>query len=545
MSSHPTPDSNANAPLKDPVEPSMSSAQTIAAPARRRVSLTRLAVVLGVAAITSWFTVSAFASVIAPPPAPGPATFAAYVDATNTPTYSFGTPEGPAQADVVLSFIVADPQSACEPSWGGYYTLDEAAEHVQLDRRIEQLRTTGGDVRVSFGGQAGTELSSACSSVNDLVDAYAAVIERYDLTTIDLDVEGGALSDPVGGARRAQAVATVQQQLQEQGRDVAVWITLPVAPTGLTAEGVIAVDQMLEAGVDLAGVNGMTMNFGTGVDSKEPYSNVVLEAAKALHTQVRDAYARADLKLGEVPAWAKVGITVMIGQNDVPGEVFTLDDAVVVNQFAREYGVGLVSMWSLNRDATCVSPLPTVLSVVQNTCSGIDQKGQTFAELLALDLGAPPVREATPASESETPSAEASQVPVIADEGLVDDPATSPFPIWEPLGTYPGGTKIVWHRNVYEARFWTTGIAPDTPYANPYDSPWVLVGPVLPGDTPAPLPTLPEGTYPQWEADTAYQAGTRVQLGLVPYQAKWWTQGQEPGTAVQGGSPWMLVLPGN
>lgn len=530
---------------KDGLEDRMTTVPAIAPSGRRRISWLRLAVVLGVGAITSWFTVNAFTGVIAPPPAPGPATFAAYVDATNTPTFPFGTPEGPAQSNVILAFVVADSQSACQPSWGGYYTLDEAAEQIQLDRRIEQLRSTGGDVRVSFGGQAGTELSTACSDVDELADAYAAVIDRYDLTTIDLDVEGASLSDSAGGARRAQAIAAVQQSMKDQGRDVSVWLTLPVAPTGLTKEGVVAVDQMLEAGVDLAGVNGMTMNFGTGVDAKEPYSNVVLEAASALHTQVRDAYARADLKLGDVPAWAKVGITVMIGQNDLAGEVFTLEDAVVVNQFAKDNGVGLVSMWSLNRDATCVSPLPTVLSVVQNSCSGIDQQGQSFAELLALDLGAAPESDATPASASPTPSAVATAEPDVSAADLTDDPANSPFPIWEPLGTYPGGTKIVWHRNVYEARYWTTGIAPDTPYANPYDSPWVLVGPVLPGDTPAPLPTLPEGTYPQWDADTAYQAGTRVQLGLVPYQAKWWTQGQEPGTAVQGGSPWMLVLPGN
>ena len=78
---------------------------------------------------------------------------------------------------------------------------------------------------------------------------------------------------------------------------------------------------------------------------------------------------------------------------------------------------------------------------------------------------------------------------------------------------------------------------------NASDSPWTLLGPVLPGDTPSPLPTLPADSYPQWDATQAYVAGTRVQLGLVPYEAKWWTQGQEPGTSVAGGSPWVLVIP--
>ena len=126
---------------------------------------------------------------------------------------------------------------------------------------------------------------------------------------------------------------------------------------------------------------------------------------------------------------------------------------------------------------------------------------------------------------------------------IVDDPATSPFPIWEPLGTYPAGSKVVWKKQVYQAKYWTSGVDPTTPVASEYDMPWTLLGPVLPGDTPAPLPTLPSNTYVQWDPDTAYVEGTRVQVGDVPYEAKWWTQGQEPGRAISGGSPWLLVYP--
>ena len=102
----------------------------------------------------------------------------------------------------------------------------------------------------------------------------------------------------------------------------------------------------------------------------------------------------------------------------------------------------------------------------------------------------------------------------------------------------------MWHHQVFNARYWTTGVAPDLQVANAKDSPWTLVGPVLPGDTPAPMPTLPAGTYPQWNATRAYVTGSRVQVGLVPYEAKWWSQGQKPGMAFAGGSPWLLVVPG-
>jgi chitinase len=196
-------------------------------------------------------------------------------------------------------------------------------------------------------------------------------------------------------------------------------------------------------------------------------------------------------------------------------------------------------MWSLNRDSTCGPPLPSVLPVVQTSCSGIDQGTQRFANVLATSLVSPSVSVLPSPSGQGKPSPTAAPAPE-----TTDDPAASPFPIWDSLGRYPAGTKIVWHQQVFKARYWTTGFTPDTAVANAKDSPWTLVGPVLPGDTPAPMPTLPAGTYPQWNPTQAYVTGSRVQLGLVPYEAKWWSQKQEPGLSLAGGSPWLLVLPG-
>lgn len=519
----------------------MTTATTVPRPARTRVSLLRVGIVLVCVVAVAWTGFRSFAAALSRPATPGPSTFAAYVDVTATPTFSFGTPAGPAQSNVILSFIVADPTSGCTPLWGGAYTLDTAASDLELDRRISQLRSTGGVVRVSFGGQRGSELATACTDPVALRNAYQSVVDRYALTSIDLDIEGASLADAAAGARRADAVKSVQDHVRAAGRHLAVWLTLPVSPSGLTADGVAAVDQMLASGVDVAGVNGMTMDFGTAITPSTPMSEAVLQASTALHAQVKTAYARAGANLDDAHTWAKVGITPMIGQNDVEGEVFTLDDAATVNTFARSHGVGQVSMWSLNRDATCGSPLPKVLTVVQTTCSGVDQGSHSFADVLATDL---PYASTVTVSPLASAVPTASSTPATSAADQTDDPAHSPFPIWDPLGAYPGGTKTVWHHNVYQARYWTSGFAPDTPVATATDSPWTLVGPVLPGDTPAPLPTLPAGSYPQWNATEAYVAGTRVQVGLVPYEAKWWTQGQLPGKTVPGGSPWVLVLPG-
>jgi chitinase len=467
---------------------------------------------------------------------PGPTTFAGYVDVTLIPAYPFETPEGPAQQNVVLAFVVAGRDAPCEPTWGTYYTLSQATDQLQLDRRISQLRLTGGQPRVSFGGAANQELSVSCTDQRALVDAYAKVVDQYELTSIDLDVEGPNLEDQAANTRRAQAIKTVQDTAVADGRVLDVWLTLPVNTSGLTTSGIAAVSGMLSAGVNLSGVNGMAMNFGGSRPQGESMSQAVIDASTALQAQVRTAFGAAGTSLDAALAWSRVGITPMIGQNDVPGEVFTMADAKAVNEFARTQGAGMVSMWDLNRDATCTHPLPAILTVVQNTCSGVDQEGQSFANVLGADT-----EDTIFASGSATPSAKPSAS--ATSPTIVDDPAHSPFPIWDPLGTYPADTKVVWKKQVYQAKWWTSGFAPDTPVTSAYDTPWTLLGPVLPGDTPAPLPTVAANTYPQWDAATGYVAGSRVQLGLVPYQAKWWTQGQRPSDAVSGGSPWMLVNP--
>ncbi len=522
----------------------MSTPTTASGAPRMRVSPLRVAVLLVCTLAVGWFGSRAVSSAVTPPKTPGPSVFSAYVDVTVTPAYAFETPRGPAQSDVTLAFVVSGADGGCTPMWGGAYGLDRASSDLDLDRRIAQLRLVGGQARVSFGGQAGTELASTCTDPGDLAQAYWSVVDRYELTSIDLDLEGTSQGDASAAARRATAVREVQQRASAAGRPLAVWLTLPVAPTGLTTEGVSVVDGMLAAGVDVAGVNGMTMDFNAGAPTPS-MSAVVINAATALQGQVRAAFSRAGHPLDDTRAWSRVGITPMIGQNDVQAERFTIADAEAVNAFARSRGVGLLSMWSLNRDAACAPPLPAVLPVVQTSCSGVEQGSSRFADVLAAHLAAPAPASAPSASPSAKPTRPAGQSTPATGGTQVDDPAHSPFPVWDPLGRYPGGTKIVWHHQVYVARYWTSGVAPDQAVANAADSPWTLVGPVLPGDTPAPLPTVPAGTYPEWNATSTYTEGTRVQLGLVPYEAKWWSQGQKPGENLVGGTPWLLVTPGS
>src|SRR5690606_28641065 len=154
------------------------------------------------------------------------------------------------------------------------------------------------------------------------------------------------------------AIKKVQVAAEADGRDLDVWVTLPVTASGLTGSGQEVVRQMLAAGVDLRGVNGMTMNFGLTTTVDSPQGPVIVQAAQSLQAQLVSLWEQAGRSLSVHDAWAKVGLTMMAGQNDIPTEQLTLADAELVNQFARDHGVGLLSMWSLNRDSTCAAPLP-------------------------------------------------------------------------------------------------------------------------------------------------------------------------------------------
>src|SRR5690606_29981096 len=102
-------------------------------------------------------------------------------------------------------------------------------------------------------------------------------------------------------------------------------------------------------------------------------------------------------------------------------------------------------------------------------------------------------------------------------EPVEDDPATSPYPIWEERRAYPADAKVVWHGNGYTARWWTRGEQPDLPVSDG-NSPWRLIGPVLPGDKPIEQPTLPADFYPAWVPESVYRLGDRVMHEGQPYE---------------------------
>lgn len=503
---------------------------TAVARSTRRLSIPRLLIAI---VVTAGLVVGSFFAVRwAQAEAEGTASpwFAGYTDVTATPTFAFETPASAAAKNVVLSFIVAAPGAGCTPSWGGAYSISAANKQLDLDRRIARLQQQGGEIAISFGGLKNDELATTCTSVTQLAAAYTSVISHYDVTTLDFDIEGANLSDAAANERRGQALALVQKQQDAAGHPVAIWLTLPVAPTGLDATGQAAVRATLDAKVELAGVNAMTMDYGSGLTAGTSLIQASEGALTALHRQLDALYLERKLSLSDKTLWGKIGATPMIGQNDTKGEIFSLAAAKQLNSFALQHAIGRVSMWSLNRDVTCGSNYVDV-QIVSDSCSGVSQGKAKFAAALGASLNGKPHFSAGAITTDEP----------VDPSSVEDDPSTSPYPIWSDSSAYLQGTKIVWHHNVYEAKWWTRGDTPDDPVLNEWETPWTLVGPVLPGETPIPQPTLPAGTYPDWSGATAFERGQRVLFEGVPYEAKWWTQGDSPqaSTSDPDGSPWV------
>jgi hypothetical protein len=301
---------------------------------------------------------------------------APYADATLWPTIDLpALARASGVKQYTLAFIV-NGQGGCNATWGTYYNL---ADNWLADQ-VAALRAMGGDVIVSFGGAANQELALTCTTVDALAAQYQAVIDHYGLTSIDFDVEGAATGDATSVARRSMAVAKVQRQARAAGKNLQVSLTLPVLPSGLTTDGLNVVRSARDNGVDLSVVNVMAMDYGLGGNPAGQMGTYATQAATSTRDQVKSLYP----SLADAQLWAMVGVTPMIGQNDLQGEVFTTADARQLTDFAVTHHLGRLSFWSANRDSQCAGGAKTS---VDNFCSSVLQGPNEFSSTFGRFTG--------------------------------------------------------------------------------------------------------------------------------------------------------------
>ena len=291
--------------------------------------------------------------------------FAPYVDTLLYPAFPLAQTAASTGVKYFTLAFITNGANRCQASWGGVIALSE--NYMLAD--INNLRAAGGNVIMSFGGANGTELAQSCQTVDALAVQYRAVIEKYNSTSLDFDIEGGAILDAAANDRRAKAIAVLQSEAAAENRILNVSFTLPVLPTGLEQSGVSLLRNAVANNVNVSIVNIMAMDYGAVADPNRMGQNAV-DAANATFAQIQPVFSnRAPSDVRRM-----IGITPMIGLNDVSPEVFTLSDAQVLLTYANANNAGRIAMWSATRDKPCAGA-PQVAA----DCSGVAQTPFAFA----------------------------------------------------------------------------------------------------------------------------------------------------------------------
>ena len=233
--------------------------------------------------------------------------------------------------------------------WGGYSSISEngadAYQYAGIISVMDEIRANGGDFAISFGGQYGKAPWVVTQNEEKLKDMYVDVINKYDCKRIDLDIEESNQGEAENRAN-ARAVAAAQMET-----GVSVTLTIPIMPSGWETKQIKLIKAYLDAGVDIAIINSMTMCYGAGLYENEDYGDASIRAIENSINQLQAIYSNYGINLTTSQAYSKTGATVCIGYESSYFPTFTTAMAKKVADHAKANNYGMLSYWSINRDA--------------------------------------------------------------------------------------------------------------------------------------------------------------------------------------------------
>ncbi len=254
-----------------------------------------------------------------------------------------------------LGFIQPDSVKPLESDgtirwgWGGYYSLSkngtDKSQYEGIVTAMKNLRSKGGDYTISIGGQLGDAPWVVTQNQNSLENFYEDVISTYNLKRMDLDIEESN-QDADQNFINAKAIKAVQDKT-----NIEITLTIPIMPSGWAEKQLNIIKAYYEAGVDIQVINSMTMCYGTGVYENENYGTASVRAMDNALNQFKDLYSNYGYLLSDDQAYLKLGATFSIGYESSLYPIFTTDMASTVVNDAVKHNYGMVSMWSMNRDA--------------------------------------------------------------------------------------------------------------------------------------------------------------------------------------------------
>jgi Glycosyl hydrolases family 18 len=310
--------------------------------------------------------------------------------------------------------------------------------------QVSALQAEGGDVSVSFGGYTvdtdGTDLGAQCSSAAAMAAQVESVVTTFNVSHLDFDIESSQQDNNADLALTAQALAQVRSWASGSGRPLTISYTIPVLPTGLTAAGQNILTTALASRFTPNIVNIMTMDYGSSGTEMGTAADQALDATAG---QLEGIYG-----ISAGAAYAMLGNTPMIGQNDSAGETLTLADAATVESYAAGKGIAWLSFWAEGRDnGGC--PGNTSAS---STCSGLSQANgaftQAFQPFTTGGGGGSPTPPPTP-TPTPTPT--------------TSSPSGACAAAWASNAAYVSGNEASYNGDNWTANQWNYDEAPGGP----------------------------------------------------------------------------------
>jgi len=229
-----------------------------------------------------------------------------------------------------LAFLALSSTGSKEVVWG-----NSAFPIASVQPVVNLIRSNGAEAIFAFGGASGIDPSTTYS-FNELADLYVSLATTYGIRTIDLDFETVSYYN-------YKVAFPAALKAQGQIPDLKFSLTLPVLPEGLTSEGTDMVSYARSIGLDLYVVI-MAMDYG------ESYTGDMGGYATQAITSTKKQLQRIYPEKSASQLYSLIGVTPMIGQNDVSTEYFTLNDINAVTDFAKANQIYQVCAWSLDRD---------------------------------------------------------------------------------------------------------------------------------------------------------------------------------------------------
>ena len=301
---------------------------------------------------------------------------------------------------------------------------------------VGSLSAAGVNYTISTGGQAGV---FRCTS-NDGMDKFLANYNSPQLAGIDYDMEGGQNAGDIANIIKTAAHAKAKNPKLHISFTLATLGASDGSHGGLNTLGQEVMNQLKKSSLKGYTVNIMAMDYG----SASPTVCVVSNGKCDMGQSAIQAVKNLQHSFG-TPA-SQTEVTLMLGQNDVAGEVTTTDNIKTVTSFAKNTGLAGVHWWSLDRDTTCPNPASTQASP---TCNGVP--GSTSLEFSRAFFGggSPPPTTTTPAPTSTTPSPTSTAPAPTSPTPPPTPPVPSPAKPWAAGGRYAVGELVSYKGKTY------------------------------------------------------------------------------------------------